>query len=78
MAGFSVSPSYVSEWGDSEDVEYRGKIPYLKNSAEGGTCIRLLRWGIIRAKHLLSSYYVPGTELYISNLSLHNRFREGN
>ena len=52
MAGFSVSPSYVSEWGDSEDVEYKGKIPYLKNSAEEGTCIRLLRWGIIRAKHL--------------------------
>ena len=62
MAGFLVSPSYVSEWGDSEDVEYRGKIPYLNKSAEGETCIRLLRWVNIRAKHLLSSYYVPDTE----------------
>ena len=78
MAGFSVLLSYVSEWGDSEDVEYRGNVPYLKKSAEGGTCIRLLRWIIIRAKHLLSSYCVPGTELCISNLSLLNRFREGN
>lgn len=39
---FPVSAAYVSRSGDFEDVELRGKIPYLKKTAEVGTSIELL------------------------------------
>ena len=59
-------------------MEHRGKIPYLRKAAEVGTGIELRTRIIIRAKHLLSSYYMLGTELYIINLSSLKRFGEGN
>lgn len=65
MGNFSESPAYVGEWGDFEDMKPKGKILYLKEVVEIGAGIELLTWISIRAKHLLSSYYMPDTEFYI-------------